>query len=46
MSSVANGEELVEALVDYVEKDIYPTSEAVASANLPNSALPTLLRGI
>jgi hypothetical protein len=46
MSPAASEAELVDALVDYVEDDIYPTSEEVASADLPNSALPALLEGI
>jgi hypothetical protein len=46
MASAPAEEELVEALVDYVEGDIYPTSEHVASAKLPNSALPALLEGV
>jgi hypothetical protein len=46
MSPKASREEVVDALVDYVEADIYPTSEHVASAALPNSALPSLLEGV
>lgn len=46
MSPAASEEELVDALVDYVEGDIYPTSEHVASAALPKSALPALLDGV
>jgi hypothetical protein len=39
-------EELVDALVDYVEDGVYPASEDVVSAKLPSSALPALLKGI
>ena len=46
MLNQASQEELVDALVDYVEGDVYPQSENVASATLPNSALPALLEGI
>lgn len=46
MSTAASEGELVDALVDYVDEGIYPTSEHVASADLPNAALPALLKGI
>lgn len=46
MSSKVPDEELVGALVDYVENGAYPNSEHVASAALPKSALPALLDGV
>ncbi|KIV99183.1 uncharacterized protein PV09_09136 [Verruconis gallopava] len=46
MASTASEEELVDVLVNFVEYSTYPTSEHVASASLPNSALPPLLNGI
>ena len=46
MSSKASEEEIVDALVEYVESGAYPENDNVASATLPASALPGLLDGI